>query len=100
MSIPLPPPIGDGFQTSPSSVNYVDVHAKDNLQERTNTGLVHGAPWNPGVILAKDSLEVPLENLFLTFTKNCAIAFLPFFKQSWKGMIKQRREIKTLMYRL
>ena len=63
MSIPLPPPIGDGFQTSPSSVNYVDVHAKDNLQERTNTGLVHGAPWNPGVILTKDSLEVPLENL-------------------------------------
>ncbi len=63
MSIPLPPPIGDGFQTSPSSINYVDVHAKDNLQERTNTGLVQGAPWNPGVVLAKDSLEVPLENL-------------------------------------
>lgn len=63
MSIPLPPPIGDGFQTSPSSVNYVDVHAKDNLQERTNTGLVQGAPWNPGVVLAKDSLDVPLENL-------------------------------------
>lgn len=64
MSIPIPPSIGDGFQASLSSPSYIDVHSPDKLAERTNSELVHGAPWNKGVVLTKDSLDAPLETQF------------------------------------
>ena len=71
MSIPIPPSIGDGFQANPSSPNYSDLHSPDKLEERTNSQLIHGAPWNKGVVLAKDSLDVPMEVQFdLTNTRS------------------------------
>lgn len=58
------PSTGAGFSGSPYSPEYMDLNSKDNLQQITSSKLIQGSPWNPGVILAKDSLQVPLETQF------------------------------------
>jgi hypothetical protein len=57
-------PIGGGFTSSPNSPDYIDISSKDLLQERTNNTIPQGSPGNRGVILTKDSLDVPLEFAF------------------------------------
>ncbi|WP_068467246.1 hypothetical protein [Candidatus Protochlamydia phocaeensis] len=58
------PSVGVGFTSSPNSPDYIDLSSKDQVQETTNNRIPQGAPWNKGVILAKDSLEVPIEIAF------------------------------------
>lgn len=64
MSLNLPPSVTSGFTSSPSSPDFVDVQSKDKGQAIGNSSLKQGNPLNPGVILTKDSLSVPLEIAF------------------------------------
>jgi hypothetical protein len=57
-------PTGTGFTGSQYSPEYVDLGSKDKLQQITDTTLKQGSPVNPGVILTKDGLDVPLEVQF------------------------------------
>lgn len=59
MSFPLPLPIGTGFTANPSAPDYIgDLQSKEKVDQRSK-GIQQGS--NAGAILAKDSLEVPLE---------------------------------------
>lgn len=51
-------PIGTGFTSSPSSPDYVDLNTNEKVRERSK-GIQQGP--TTGAVLAKDSLNVPLE---------------------------------------
>ena len=57
-------PIGTGFSSSPNSPDYMDMGSKEILQQQAANKFLQGSPINPGVILTKDSLQVPLEVQF------------------------------------
>ncbi|MCE2983971.1 MAG: hypothetical protein LW832_10470 [Parachlamydia sp.] len=58
------PPTGYGFTGSQYSPDYSDPNTPEKSGQMTNTSVKQGNPINPGVILTKDSLEVPLEVQF------------------------------------
>ncbi|MBA2369895.1 MAG: hypothetical protein H0V82_12890, partial [Candidatus Protochlamydia sp.] len=64
MSTALPPPTGFGFTSSQSSPDFVDLNSTEKSQRTNNTQLKQGNPVSPGVILSKDSIEIPIEVAF------------------------------------
>lgn len=61
---PLPLTVTTGLSTGPNSPDYVDLGSKEKMQEVTNNKIPTGSSAGKGVILAKDSLDVPLETAF------------------------------------
>jgi hypothetical protein len=60
----LPPSTGFGFTSSQSSPDFIDFNSTEKSQRTNNTQLKQGNPVTPGVILSKDSIEIPLEVAF------------------------------------
>lgn len=60
MSTTLPPSTGSGFTNSPFSPDYIDLNSKDKINTTNASNPVQNSPINPGVILTKDSLDIPL----------------------------------------
>ncbi len=69
MSHALPPSIGTGFTGSQYAPDYVDMLSKEKLNEMNTRNPVQNSPVQPGVVLAKDGLDVWINESGITNVK-------------------------------
>lgn len=75
------PPVGIGLTSNPNSPEYRELNSQEQLQVMTNQS--QGTHSNRGAILAKDSLNVPLEFAFRIANENAQPdrpVLLPLFR--------------------
>lgn len=57
-------PVGVGFTSHPNAPDYIELNSKEQQQQLTNSKIQQGSTDKRGVILTKDSLDIPLELAF------------------------------------
>jgi len=100
---PLPPPTTVVYTPGPNAPDYMDMQSKEGKQERTNvtTPTISTLSQNPGVVLSKDGLDVPLEFAFQILNERTGFtrpSLMPLFRTRYVAGAKEEEPSAATEY--